>query len=115
MVEYAIGKIEDIVCSTKYITIEEVMIDVVDRYICINDAMGPVKSQQSDKQGDEKDSKKKGDKSALLNPALKSGSIICQICQLEHSVINCPLVKELENQSAVRRGELFPGKSDKDG
>jgi hypothetical protein len=52
MVEYAIGKIEDTVCSTKYITIEEVMIDVVDRYICINDAMGPVKSQQSDKQGD---------------------------------------------------------------
>ena len=94
------------------------MIDVVDRYIRINDAMRPVKSQQSDKQGDEKDSKKKGDKSALVNPALKSGnegSIICQICLLEHSAINCPLVKELRNQSAVRRGELFPGKSDKDG
>ena len=89
------------------------MIDVVDRYIHINDAMGPVNSPQSDKQGDGKGSKKKSDKSVLANPALKSGnkgSIICQICQLEHTAINCLLVKEPKNRRAVRRGELFPRK-----
>ena len=81
--------------------------------------IGPAKCDSATvKQGDGKDSKKKGDKSATANPALKSdiGSPIkCQICSLEHSAKDCPMFYELKKQSTTRRGELFPGRPDKDG
>jgi hypothetical protein len=45
------------------------VIKVVDRCNSINDAMGPVKSNQHiEKRGEGQDSKKRGDKSAIANP-----------------------------------------------
>ena len=80
--------------------------------------IGPAKCDSATvKQSDGKDSKKKGDKSATANPALKSdieSSIKCQICSLEHSAKDCPMFYELKKQSAARRGELLPGRPDKD-
>ena len=62
--------------------------------------------------------KKRGDKSATANPALRddsAGSVKCQLCSLEHSATDCPMFYELKKQSATRRGEFFPGRPDKDG
>jgi hypothetical protein len=85
MVAYAIGKIQDIECSTKETTMEEVMIDIVDRYFRVNGVMGPAKCEPtSGKQSDGKDGKKKGDQSARANPAVKDGlKPVCQICGME--------------------------------
>ena len=80
--------------------------------------IGPVKRDLSvDKQSDGKDSKKKGDKSVVANPAISDGAASskqCQLCNLPHSAINFPMFQALKQQDAVKRGELFPGKSDKD-
>ncbi len=54
--------------------------------------MGPAKCElTSDKQSDGKDGKKKGDKSATANPALKDGlKPVCLICRMEHGALQCP-------------------------
>ena len=68
--------------------------------------IGPAKCDPvPDKQSDGKDIKKRGDKSATVNPALRDGSegsVECQPCSLEHSVTDCPMFYELKKQSAAR-------------
>ena len=68
--------------------------------------IGPAKCDSAlDKQSDGKDNKKKGDKSATANPALKGGnesSTKCQLCSLEHSALDCPMFYELKKQSQAR-------------
>jgi hypothetical protein len=67
---------------------------------------------------DGKDSKKKNDKSAVANPAISdgdAGSVTCKTCRMNHSATNCPRFQAMQQEDVVRRGELFPGKSDKDG
>ncbi len=87
MVEYAIGKIQEIDCSQKETSLEAVMSDIVDRYVHISDAMGHAKSSPQIE-------KKMGDKPATSNPATKDGlQAKCQICQSEHSAKDCPLFK----------------------
>ncbi len=80
--------------------------------------IGPAKCDPAtDKQGDSKDIKKRGDKSATVNPALRdssTGSVKCQFCSFEHSATDCPMFYELKKQSAARRREFFPGRPDKD-
>ncbi len=109
MVEYAIRKIEEIQRSQKETSLEAVMSDIVDRYVRINDAIGQAKSSPQIE-------KKKGDKPATANPATKDGlQVKCQLCRSEHSAIDCPLYRDLQKKSAVRRGDLLPGPLDKDG
>ena len=119
MIEFAINLEQTIEQSPAECTMESVMKAIVERQSRINDAMGPAKcTLQMDKQGDSKDGKKKGDKSATANPAFKdgiAGSLKCQLCSLDHSATDCPTFQELRKQSATKRGELLPGKSDKDG
>ncbi len=55
MLEYSIGKIQETEHSTSDVALEGVMIDIVDRYVRLTDAMGPVKSSPQPE-------KKKGDK-----------------------------------------------------
>jgi hypothetical protein len=90
MVEYAIGNIQDIERSTtgKNITMEEETIDIVDRHIRSNEAIGPAKcGPTSDTQSDFKDGKNEGDKSATVNPAFKDGlKPVSQICGTEQSM-----------------------------
>jgi hypothetical protein len=54
----------------------------------------------------------------VANPAISNGdasSVTCQICSMNHSTTHCPRFWAGQQTDAVRRGELFPGKSDKDG
>jgi hypothetical protein len=84
------------------------MSDIVDRYVRISDAIGQAKSSPQIE-------KKKGDKPATANPATKDGlQVQCQLCRSEHSAIDCPLHRDLQKKSAVRRGDLLPGPPDKD-
>ena len=108
MVEYSIGKIQEIERSPIDISLEGVMVDVVDRYVRITEAMGHTKgSQQSEK--------KKGEKPATANPAIKDGmSVQCQICGCKHSASECPEIIGALKQSSIRRGKLLPGETDKD-
>ncbi len=85
------------------------MSDIVDRYIRMSYDMGQAKSILQIE-------KKKGDKSATVNPATKDGlQAKCQICQSEHSAKDCPCFKDLLKKYAVRRGDLLPGLPEKDG
>jgi hypothetical protein len=109
MVEYEIRKIEEIERSQKETSLEAVMSDIMDRYIRISDAIGQAKSSPQIK-------KKRVTKPATANPATKDGlQVKCQICRSEHFAIDCPLYKDLQKKSAVRRGDLLPGPPDKDG
>jgi hypothetical protein len=77
--------------------------------------IGPVKRELPVvKQSDGKDGKKKSDK-VVANPAISDGDVTYQICHMNHSATTCPKFRVMQQDDAVRRGELFPGKSDKDG
>jgi hypothetical protein len=108
MIEYAIGKVQEIERSPKEISLEAVMSDVVDRYIRISDAMGQAKSTPSTE-------KKKGEKSTSANPAIRDDAQVrCQICQLEHTARDCPQYQNMLKQASTKRGDLFPGQSNKE-
>ena len=74
MLEFVLDKIQKIQRSTKEIALEEIMLDIVDRYVHLQETIGPAKETPQTE-------KKKGDKSATANPAIKDGmSVKCQIC-----------------------------------
>ena len=50
----------------------------------------------------------------MANPAISDGDVTCQICHMNHSATNCPKFRAMQQDDAVRQGEFFPGKSDKD-
>ena len=100
--------------STAY-SLDDVLSKIVDHHRHTKQ-IGPARCHSSaDMQSDGKDNKKKGDKSAEGNQAIKEGdtsSTKCQLCSHNHSAT---LFQELRKQSAAnRRGALFPGKLDKD-
>eukprot|EP00291_Cryptomonas_curvata_P021451 CAMPEP_0172166326 /NCGR_PEP_ID=MMETSP1050-20130122/8919_1 /TAXON_ID=233186 /ORGANISM="Cryptomonas curvata, Strain CCAP979/52" /LENGTH=1009 /DNA_ID=CAMNT_0012836923 /DNA_START=133 /DNA_END=3159 /DNA_ORIENTATION=+ len=109
MLEFALDKIQKIQRSTKDTSLEEVMLDIVDRYVQVEETVGAAKvNPQPDK--------KKGDKSVTANPAFQNGTAVqCQICGSEHSAKDCPQVKEALKQSAIKRGNLLPDQLGKDG
>jgi hypothetical protein len=85
------------------------MIDIVDRYVRLTNAMGPAK-------GSPQPEKKKGDKLATANPAFKDGiAIQCKLCGNEHSAKDSPAFKEKNKKDAVKRGKIFPGQTDQSG
>jgi hypothetical protein len=66
----------------------------------------------------EKTAKKKSDKLPVANPPISSGdasSVTCQICSMNHNATDCPRLQAMMQDDAIKRGELFPGKSNKDG
>ena len=79
MLEFVLDKIQKIQRSTKEIALEEIMLDIVDRYVHLQETIGPAKeTPQPDK--------KKGEKSATANPAVMNGAKVqCQICGSEHN------------------------------
>jgi hypothetical protein len=103
--------------TTSY-SLEDVLSKTVDHYNSMKQ-IGPTKCEApADKQNDGKDTKKKGDKPGVANPAIKdsaASSEQCQLCSLDHNAMECPLFQELKKQRAIKQGELFPSKSDKDG
>ena len=115
---YFAAQLQDLVerSSVEY-SLDDVLSKIIEHHNRMKQ-IGPAKCDSpTDKSSEGKDSKKKSDKQTA-NPAFRSGaegSITCQICSSEHSAKECPLFFELKKQSAIRRGELFPGKSDKDG
>jgi hypothetical protein len=93
------------------------MTKIVDYYNCTKQ-IGPVEREpQVIKQSNGKDSKKKSDKLPVANPAISNGdasSVTCQICSMHHNTTNCPRLQVMMQDDAVKLGELFPGKLDKD-
>ena len=109
MLEFVLDKVQEIEQSSKEITLDQVLYTTVDRFVRLQEAVGPTKSNSLSE-------KKKGDKSATANPAFKDGiAIQCQICGNEHSAKDCPAFKEKTKKDAVKRGELFPGQTDQSG
>ncbi len=110
--------IELIESSTNAYSLDDVLSKIVGHYNSTK-IFGPVKREpQVVKQSDGKDGKKKSDKPAVANPAISNGdasSVTCQICSMNHNATNCPRSRAMMQEDAVKRGEHFPGKSDKDG
>ncbi len=97
--------------TTAY-SLDDLLSKIVDHYNCMKQ-IGPTKCDvPADKQNDGKDKKKKGDKQAVANPAIKdsaTSSKQCQLCSLDHNATEFPLFQELKIQRATKQGELFPG------
>ena len=100
--------------STTSYSLDDVLTKIVAHYNRTKQ-IGPARHGSSaNKQSDGKDSKKKGDKSAVENPAIRDGAASterCQLCTLFHSATDCPMFQALKKQSAAKLGELLPGKS----
>ena len=115
---FAEQMIERIELSTNAYSLDDVLTKIVDHYNRTKQ-IGPVKrDSQVIKQSYGKDGKKKSDKLPVANPAISNGdasSVTCQICSMNHNATNCPRLQAMMQVDAVKRGELFPGKSDKDG
>ncbi len=114
---FAEQMIERIESSSIEYSLDDVLSKIVDHYDRMK-RIGPVKHEPPVvKQSDGKDGKKKNDKPAVANPAISDGdasSITCQLCHMNHNASNCPMFQTLKQRDAVRRGELFPGKTDKE-
>ncbi len=84
-----------------------VLSKIVDHYNSMKQ-IGSAKSDSSaDKQCNGKDTKKKGYKSAVANLAIKEGAASseqCQIYSLDHKIIDCPKLRAIQQEDAVRRG-----------
>jgi hypothetical protein len=113
MIEFAINLEQEIEQSSMECNLESVMKAIVERHGRINDAMGPIRvNLQVDRPSENADGKKKGGKPAMANPAAMK--LRCLVCQLEHDVNDCGHVKEALKMQARQRGELLPGKSEKE-
>ncbi len=114
MIELAINLEKEIEQSSTECNSESVMKAIVERHGRINDAMGPIKFKlQVDRQSENADGKKKGGNPAIANPAAMK--LRCRVCQLQHDVNACRHVKEALKIQPRQRGELVPGKSEKEG
>jgi hypothetical protein len=108
MLEFVLDKVQELEQSPKEITLDQVLNTTVDRFVRMQEAVGPTKSNSQSE-------KKKGNKSATANPIsiFKDGlRILCQICGSEHSAEDCQEVHEALKQSNIRRGKFLPGPSD---
>ena len=73
--------------------------------------IGPAKHDSSaDKQRDGKYNKKKGDNSAVANPAIRDGAAStkkCQLCTFSHLATECLMFLALKHQGSAKRGEHY--------
>ena len=69
MLEFVLDEIQKIQRSTKEIALEEVMLDIVDRYAHLQETIGPAKETPQTE-------KEKADKPVTANPTQKDGEAI---------------------------------------
>ncbi len=84
--------------STTAYFLDNVLSKIVDHYNCIKQTGNTKCDASADKQSDGKDTKKKGDKLAAANPAIKDSTASSKQCQLsshDHNATECPLFQEL--------------------